>query len=622
MFLGDGLDYEGGPSLACSPNRVCMMVGFSGALPGGTAWKGGIWARLFNSQTLQPLTGIFYLDDHSNYMDTPQVVYNTRAGKFSALWYRRTGNVVDFRQVSVDGTPGPLDLTKSFGPGAGDLGYAYNEKTGNALLVTKVGNSAELWGLEIGDQGYPTGKNALITTYNPAGWPTYSVQVTPNPSNGTWLVAYMLSNNGWLALMKGGASAPTSNPVVNIDGPGPGHATQAFDVRGFAIDLGSATTSGSDTVHLWALPPNPAAPIFLGAATPDIARSDVASAYGSRFANSGYSFRVNSLAPGPYTLAVFMHSTVTDTFNAVDTVDVYVLNAPIIGTETSRATDFDGDARSEFTVYNPSNGVWSSLKSSSSWGTATNISWGGPDYAPVPGDYDGDGKTDLGVYQESSGNWYVLLSSSGYTTSLYKNAGGAGWTPVQSDFDGDGKTDFAVYNRSSGLWYGLKSGSGYTTSLAVNWGGAGYIPAPGDFDGDGKADLAVYDGSSGNWYVLLSAANYTTGMSKNVGGAGYTPVQADYDGDGKTDFAVYNTSTGLWYGLKSGSGYSTTVAVYWGGAGYTPVRGDLDGDGKADLSVYQLQTGNWYVLLSSTSYQSGLGKNWGGPGYIAVPPFQ
>jgi hypothetical protein len=289
--------------------------------------------------------------------------------------------------------------------------------------------------------------------------------------------------------------------------------------------------------------------------------------------------------------------------------------------DTLRSSDFDGDGKSDLTVYNASNGFWYSLKSSTNFSTTMNTSWGGSDYTPVPGDYDGDGKGDLGVYQQSSGNWYILLSGSNFTTTIVKNVGGPGWVPAQGDFDGDGRTDLVVYNTSSGLWYGLKSGANYTTTVSINWGGTGYSATPGDFDGDGKADLAVYQQSSGNWYILLSGANFTTTITKNVGGPGYVPLQGDFDGDGKADLAVYNTTSGLWYALKSSTNYTTTLAISWGGTGYTPVRGDFDGDGKSDLVLYQPSSGNWYILLSGANYTTTISKSWGGVGYAPVPAF-
>jgi hypothetical protein len=337
VLMGDNLDYEGGPSVACGPNHICMLTGFAQGMPFGG--KGGIHARLFNGQTLAPITGVFYLDDHSTFMDTPQVVYNTAAGRFSTLWYRRTGNVVDFRTVGTDGVMGPLDLTRSFGPGAGDLGYDYNEATGTGLLVTKVGGSAELWGLEIGTDGYPTGKNTLITVYDNLNWPTYSTSVTRNVTKGSWLVTYMLARNGWAATVGGGpAGPPPPNPQMGVNGPGAGVVIQPFDVVGWAIDLGSPSTSGADAIHVWAWPTTNGAvsgsPIFVGATTPSVPRADVGAVFGARFTNSGYQMTVSSLPGGTYLLAIYMHSTVTNTFNAVRTVDIKV-STPVMAVATA-----------------------------------------------------------------------------------------------------------------------------------------------------------------------------------------------------------------------------------------------------------------------------------------------
>jgi hypothetical protein len=290
------------------------------------------------------------------------------------------------------------------------------------------------------------------------------------------------------------------------------------------------------------------------------------------------------------------------------------------GNDTRRSTDVDGDGKADITVYTPA-GQWLSLKSSTSYTTTLNVSWGGAGYTPAPGDFDGDGKVDLAIYQQSTGNWYVLLSSTGYTTTLNKSAGGAGYIPVVGDYDGDGKSDFAVYNTTTGNWFALKSSTGYTTTLSINWGGTGYTAAPGDYDGDGKTDLGLYRQSTGAWSVLLSGAGYTTTLSKNAGGSGYVAVQGDYDGDGKTDFVVYNTTTGNWFGLKSSTGYTTTLSINWGGTGYTPVPGDYDGDGKTDLAIYQGSTGNWYILLSGAGYTTTLNKSWGGAGYTPVPSY-
>ena len=39
---------------------------------------------------------------------------------------------------------------------------------------------------------------------------------------------------------------------------------------------------------------------------------------------------------------------------------------------------------------------------------AWNIWWGGPGFDPVQGDYDGDQKSDFTVYDPAAGRWYIL----------------------------------------------------------------------------------------------------------------------------------------------------------------------------------------------------------------------
>jgi hypothetical protein len=105
------------------------------------------------------------------------------------------------------------------------------------------------------------------------------------------------------------------------------HATSTSPllIGGWAIDLGASTGTGMDAVHVWAFP-NPgsgAAPVFLGAADYGVQRDDVGAIFGSRFAPSGFGL-LASMAPGTYLLAVFGHSTVTNSFNVVRTRTVTI----------------------------------------------------------------------------------------------------------------------------------------------------------------------------------------------------------------------------------------------------------------------------------------------------------
>jgi uncharacterized repeat protein (TIGR03803 family) len=266
--------------------------------------------------------------------------------------------------------------------------------------------------------------------------------------------------------------------------------------------------------------------------------------------------------------------------------------------------DFDGDGRSDITVYRPSSGTSWVLRSSTSYSTWGSYVWGEAGDIPAQGDFDGDGKADVVMYRPSNGGWYILQSSTGYKTYVIYQWGIPGDLPVPGDYDGDGKTDPAVYRPSNDTWYILQSSTGYTTAVSYDWGAPGDIPVTGDYDGDGRTDIAMYRPSNGGWYILLSSLNYDLPDVSYVWGgeAGDVPVQADYDGDGKTDIAVYRPSNGGWYLRLSSQNYTPYVSYQWGLTGDIPVLGDFDGDRKADIAVYRPSSGDWFILWSSTNY--------------------
>jgi hypothetical protein len=84
---------------------------------------------------------------------------------------------------------------------------------------------------------------------------------------------------------------------------------------------------------VWAWPVAGGAPLFAGVATVNLPRPDLASAFGPQFANSGWALTVSTLPPGPYVLAAYLHSTVTDSFAVAKTLAVNIVD-PIMTIDT------------------------------------------------------------------------------------------------------------------------------------------------------------------------------------------------------------------------------------------------------------------------------------------------
>jgi CSLREA domain-containing protein len=165
----------------------------------------------------------------------------------------------------------------------------------------------------------------------------------------------------------------------------------------------------------------------------------------------------------------------------------------------------------------------------------------------TPFDFDGDGKSDISIFRPSNGEWWIIRSSNSQT--IAGRFGSTGDKPVPSDFTGDGWTDPAFYRPSTGEWFILRSED--ASFLSFPFGAANDILAAGDFDADGKADPTVYRPSTNEWFILKS----TGGTSiTTFGTAGDKPVPADYDGDGKTDIAVFRPSDGSWWYVRSTDG--------------------------------------------------------------------
>ena len=273
--------------------------------------------------------------------------------------------------------------------------------------------------------------------------------------------------------------------------------------------------------------------------------------------------------------------------------------------------DFDGDGKTDVSVFRPSEGNWYLQQSASGFKT---VNFGISNDKLVPADYDGDGKADVAVFRD--GAWYILQSAT--NTFRAERWGVASFdVPVPADFDGDGRADLAVFRygteaSSPTYYYILHSGSGATR--VEQW-GSGIVskPVPHDYDGDGKADLAVYTEAGGYWYILNSSNNSFRAESFGLGNLQDLPVPGDYDGDRKTDLAVFRKSNGSWYFQLSSAG---TTEFRFGLSNDIPVPGDYDGDAKDDIGVFR--NGVWYIQRSSAGFAQ---YNFGLAGDLPIPAF-
>lgn len=300
------------------------------------------------------------------------------------------------------------------------------------------------------------------------------------------------------------------------------------------------------------------------------------------------------------------------------------------------AADFDGDGKDDIAIYRPSDQSWWILQSSKGYSTAfADIVvrfWGAPGDLPVTGDFDGDSKSDFGVFRPSNATWWILQSSRGYSGAgsdiLFKSWYAAGDIPLVGDFDRDGRADFATFNPNNQSWHVLTSASGYNPASAIvkSWGAPGDQPIIGDFDKDAKADIGIFRPSDRSWWILLSSKNYSASQSnvlvKFWGAPGDQPVIADFDGDTQADIGVFRPSDRTWWILQSSQLYSPAagniLVKQWGAPADLPIVGYFDTDipsRKADIGVFRPTDRTWWITLSSNGYSSSfaniLYRGWG-----------
>ncbi|HKP67701.1 MAG TPA: M36 family metallopeptidase, partial [Pyrinomonadaceae bacterium] len=208
---------------------------------------------------------------------------------------------------------------------------------------------------------------------------------------------------------------------------------------------------------------------------------------------------------------------------------------------------------------------------------------------PARADFDGDARTDISVFRPSDRVWYLNRSTTGFAAMIW---GLSTDQPVPDDYDGDGKTDITVFRATADGalpdFYIFRSTD--STITYISWGTTADVAISEDYDGDNKADVAIYRPSTGVFWVRRSTDGGTLISGPMTG----SPLAIDYNGDGYADFATFNN--GSWRIAGNGPGFGLALNAIFGMAGDKAVPADYDGDGRDDLAVYRPSDGTWYIV--------------------------
>jgi hypothetical protein len=329
------IQYQDNPSVAYDPVTDEFMVVFAGfddagnfAFVDSQRVKAGT-NTLLGGPVRLTVTGGTYITD---------VSYNSAANTYLASWYSLPGGAAFGRVINANGTLNGGIITLSTRWKAYDaLSVAYNRRSDTYFMVSH-GSTAEDGGVEIASGGTPVDNGFIVTAAGGNG--NFYPRIGASADDPNWLVS--TANNfssTMVQLVAGTASGaappppgpvtPVPNPLFNVDTPSNGATvlSNGFLISGWAVDLGATSGTGIDVVVCWAYPKTGAAPILAGVASYGHPRPDVGAWLGARFTPSGWGF-LGVLPPGGYTLAVYAHSTVNNSWGTPRLLDTTVTAPP------------------------------------------------------------------------------------------------------------------------------------------------------------------------------------------------------------------------------------------------------------------------------------------------------
>ena len=218
------------------------------------------------------------------------------------------------------------------------------EATGTPTPAVRWQMSAD-GGLSFGDIGGATSSSYSFTATAADNGHDFRAVCSSTAGSATSNAARLLVNSA-------------SDPRMSLDGPNEGQVivSQPFVTGGWAIDLGAASGSGVDAIHVWAFPVANGvvgAGRFVDQATLGGGRSDVGAVFGSQFTNCGFNFLMNGLTPGQYIVGVYVHSSVTGAFDAGVAGQTRFVNITIQAPTSDPRMSLDGPIEGQIITSQP-----------------------------------------------------------------------------------------------------------------------------------------------------------------------------------------------------------------------------------------------------------------------------